>query len=150
MSQGPLEFDDDITVSATTGAEGFRTEIDAAGHALVGDEPASVGGTDAGPSPYDLLAAALASCTTITLQLYARRKELPLTRVTVGVRHNKIHARDCADCETRVGRVDEFKRQIALEGDLDEAARRRLLEIADLCPVHRTLNKEVRIVTTLA
>ncbi len=136
-------------VTATTGEEGFLTDIDAAGHALLADEPVDVGGADAGPSPYGLLSAALASCTSMTLQLYARRKELPLTRTTVEVRHRKIHARDCAECETIEGRIDEFTRRIGLEGDLDDAARQRLLQIADRCPVHQTFSKEVRILTSL-
>ncbi len=151
MSQEPTLFNgDEGAVTATTGEEGFLTDIDAAGHALLADEPAMVGGTDAGPSPYELLSAALASCTTMTLQLYARRKELPLTRVTVRIHHTRIHARDCAECETKEGRIDEFKRQIVLEGELDDGARQRLLEIADRCPVHQTLSREVRILTTLA
>ncbi len=136
-------------VTATTGEEGFLTEIDAAGHALLADEPIDVGGADAGPSPYDLLSAALASCTSMTLQLYARRKDLPLTRATVQVHHRKIHARDCAECDTNEGRIDEFTRRIVLEGDLDDAARQRLLEIADRCPVHQTFSKKVRILTSL-
>ncbi len=151
MTQEPAPCsNNEGTVTARTGEQGFLTAIDAAGHALLADEPASIGGTDAGPSPYDLLSAALASCTSMTLQLYARRKKLPLTRATVRVIHGKIHARDCAECETKEGRIDEFKRQIVLHGDLDDDARQRLLEIADRCPVHRTLSEEVRIVTTLA
>ena len=150
MSQVPPPFGgDEGAVTASTGEEGFLTEINAAGHALLGDEPAAVGGTDAGPSPYDLLSAALASCTSMTLQLYARRKEFPLIRVTVSVRHTRIHTRDCAECETKEGWIDEFQRQIALEGDLDDDARQRLLAIADRCPVHQTLTKEVRILTSL-
>ena len=151
MTQEPAAFNgDEGAVTATTGEEGFRTAIDAAGHALLADEPVDAGGADARPSPYDLLSAALASCTSLTLHLYARRKELPLTRATVQVRHSKIHARDCAECATKKGRIDEFTRRIVLEGDLDDAARQRLLEIADRCPVHQTLSKEVRILTSLA
>jgi uncharacterized OsmC-like protein len=137
-------------VLASTGPMVYRTEIDAAGHALIADEPVALGGTDAGPSPYDLLASALASCTSMTLQLYARRKGLELTEVNVRVEHAKIHATDCEDCETKVGRIDQFKRRISLEGEIDAAARQRLLEIADLCPVHRTLSSEVQILTELA
>ncbi len=136
-------------VTARTGSGGFYTEIDAAGHPLVADEPVSVGGDDAGPSPYDLLSAALASCTTMTLQMYARRKGLALTNVTSRIQHARIHARDCENCETEVGRIDQFNQTIVLEGNLDESARRRLLEIADLCPVHRTLETEVEILTEL-
>jgi len=136
---------DDDAVTATTVSGGFRTEIDAAGHPLVADEPRSVGGTDLGPSPYDLLGAALASCTTMTLQMYARHKKLDLERATVRVEHGKIHAKDCEDCETTEGRIDEFVREITLEGDLDEDQRQRMLAIADKCPVHRTLHGEVKV-----
>lgn len=133
-------------VSAATVAGGFHTVIDAQGHALVADEPASVGGTNAGPTPYGLLAAALASCTSMTLQMYARHKKLPLDEAVVTVRHEKIHAEDCEHCETRDGRIDRFDRDIALIGTgLDEATRARMLEIADRCPVHRTLESEVEI-----
>jgi putative redox protein len=136
-------------VLARTGATGFLTELNAAGHAFVADEPVSVGGEDAGPSPYDLLGSALASCTSMTLQLYARRKELTLDNVTVRVEHSRVHAEDCASCETKTGKVDQFKRVISLDGELDDASRQRLLEIADRCPVHRTLSSEIRIVTEL-
>jgi uncharacterized OsmC-like protein/pimeloyl-ACP methyl ester carboxylesterase len=137
------------TVTASTGSDGFRTAVNAAGHVLTADEPVDVGGQNSGPSPYDLLGAALASCTSMTLQVYARGKKLDLHHVTTDVEHAKIHARDCEECETREGKVDEFIRHIRLEGNLDEKTRARLLEIADRCPVHKTLINEVRIVTTL-
>jgi len=143
------EHDTAVTV-ATTPAGTFRTDIVAAGHALVADEPESVGGTNLGPSPYDLLGAALASCTTMTLQLYARHKKLDLESVSVAVRHDKLHASDCEDCETREGKLDEFRRELTLVGDLDDATRQRMLEIADKCPVHRSLHGEVKVRTALA
>lgn len=137
-------------VIATTRIDGFRTTIDAAGHSLIADEPASVGGTNEGPSPYDLLAAALASCTTMTLKMYASHKGIDMQTVTVTVRHSKIHAKDCADCETETGRIDEFERDIAIEGNLDDAQTERMLQIADRCPVHRTLDGEIKVRTRLA
>ena len=139
----------DDTVSRT-GANGFRTDIVAAGHALVADEPARYGGTDEGPSPYDLLSAALASCTSMTLQMYARRKGLDLESATVRISHSKIHASDCEDCESSSGKIDEFRKEITLTGNLDESQRQRLLEIADMCPVHRTLHGEIKVRTELA
>ncbi len=134
-------------VVATTGADGFRTTIRAHGHPLVADEPAAVGGTNAGPSPYGLLASALASCTSMTLQMYARRKGLALESASVAVRHAKIHAQDCEHCETQTGKIDRFDRVIAMTGDLSAEERSRLLEIADRCPVHRTLTGEIEIRT---
>ena len=136
--------------AAQTRADGFRTELVAGGHALIADEPASVGGTDAGPSPYDLLSAALAACTSMTLKMYASRKKLGLESATVRVSHGKIHAKDCEDCESKEGRIDQFERELVLEGNLSDAERQRMLEIADRCPVHRTLHAEVRVRTALA
>jgi uncharacterized OsmC-like protein len=119
-------------------------------HRLVADEPHSVGGDDAGPNPYELLLMSLGACTSMTLRLYARRKQLPLTRVAVRLRHARIHAVDCAECETKTGFIDRIDRDIVLEGPLDAEQRKRLLEIADMCPVHRTLTSEISIVTKLA
>jgi putative redox protein len=123
----------------------FRVSINADGHRFEGDEPEKYGGTDSGPSPYDLLSAALASCTAMTLNMYARRKRLPLESVRVDVQHGKIHARDCADCASDDGKIDRFIRIIHLQGELGPEQRRRLLEIADRCPVHRTLHSEIDI-----
>ncbi|MBL8659169.1 MAG: alpha/beta fold hydrolase [Rhodospirillales bacterium] len=118
-------------------------------HSLLADEPVDFGGTDTGPSPYDLLLAALGACTTMTMRLYAGRKGLALERASVMLRHGKIHAEDCANCETKAGRIDRIVREITLEGDLDEDARAKLLEIADKCPVHQTLHGKVLVETTL-
>lgn len=137
-------------VIARTEASGFRTELDAAGHRLVADEPEGYGGTNTGPTPYDLLSAALASCTTMTLRMYADRQQLDLESATARVRHTRIHAKDCADCESDEGKVDEFQRSVTLEGDLSEETRQRLLEIANRCPVHKTLHGTIRIRTKLA
>jgi putative redox protein len=111
----------------------------------VADEPSGVGGTDAGPTPYDYLLGALGSCTAMTLRMYADRKEWPLDSVTVRLSHGKIYADDCANCETETGKIDRIEREIELEGDLDDAQREKLLEIADKCPVHRTLTSETII-----
>lgn len=124
---------------------GYTTDIITGNHRLTADEPASVGGNDFGPTPYDLLNTALGACTGMTLRMYADRKKWDLKGVKVHLDHNKIYAKDCADCETSDGKVDEISRIIELEGDLDEAQRKRLMEIADKCPVHRTLHNEVKI-----
>ncbi|OLT05868.1 osmotically inducible protein C [Pseudonocardia sp. CNS-004] len=116
-------------------------------HHLVADEPVPVG-DDTGPTPYDLLLAALGACTAMTLRLYAQRKHWPLDDVTVSLRHSRIHAEDCANCETQAGMLDRIERVIQLDGDLDDDQRKRLLEIADRCPVHRTLQSEIVIDTT--
>ena len=137
-------------VAATTLGGAFRTEINAAGHPIVADEPRSVGGTGEGPTPYDLLSASLASCTSMTLMMYARHKGIELDSVTVRVSHDKIHAKDCEDCESPGGRIDEFRRELDIRGTLTDEQRQRMLDIADRCPVHRTLHGEVKVRTTLA
>ena len=129
--------------------EGLVQEIDAGRHHLRSDEPVDKGGTDGGPDPYALLCGALGACTSMTLRMYARTKGWPLDAVTVLVRHEKIYAVDCADCETRDSRIDRLQREISLHGALDTAQRKRLLEIADKCPVHRTLTSKIRIETRL-
>ena len=136
-------------VVARTHIDSFTTELLAAEHPLIADEPTAVGGNNKGPSPYDLLSAALASCTSMTLKMYAAHKELALRSVTVRVKHAKVHAKDCADCESAAGKIDEFHREIVLVGQLSDDEQRRLLEIADKCPVHRTLLGEIKIRTEL-
>jgi putative redox protein len=125
----------------------FQQDIISGAHRLIADEPADAGGLDSGPGPYDLLLAALGACTSMTLRLYADRKGLPLTHVQVRLRHGRIYATDCAECETKEGMIDRIERVITLEGDLDASQRARLMEIADKCPVHRTLTSEVDIRT---
>ena len=139
----------DNRVTARTGTEGYRTEIFAGGYSLIADEPENYGGEGLGPSPYDLLQASLGACTTMTLQMYARRKQWPLQSAVVRLRHEKIHAKDCEDCEEKNGKIDRFEREVELEGDLSTEQRRRLLEIAERCPVHKTLHGEVEVRTRL-
>jgi putative redox protein len=138
------------TVIVTDAGTGKYTQrITSGRHVLVADEPASASGDGAGPSPYELLLAALGTCTAMTLRMYADRKGIPLQRTTVRLRHGRIHAQDCADCETGKGMLSEITRDIRLEGQLDAEQRARLLMVADRCPVHRTLTSEIVIRTTL-
>jgi putative redox protein len=125
----------------------FQQEITAGRHRFLADEPVAAGGLDSGPGPYDLLLAALGACTSMTLRLYAERKKLPLARTRVRLRHSRIYAADCAECETKEGMLDRIERIITLEGELDAEQRQRLIEIADKCPVHRTLTSEINIRT---
>lgn len=133
-----------------TEVSGFVQTIRARKHRLAADEPVEVGGTDTGPNPYELLLAALGACTSMTLRLYANLKKLPLERVRVKLLHSKIHALDCAQCESREGKIDQIERVIELVGPLTEEQRARLLEIANRCPVHRTLESEIHIPTRLS
>jgi len=130
--------------------EGLTQRIVAGRHEWRADEPAALGGADAGPTPYDLLLASLGACTSMTLRMYARRKGWPLESIAVRLLHDRIHASDCEDCETKDGRIDRIEKVLALRGELDDGQVERLLEIADRCPVHRTLTNEKRIVTRLA
>jgi putative redox protein len=145
---GAAAGDDRIHVEET-GGSAFTVSVRAGRHRWLADEPAAVGGADAGPSPYDLLVAALGACTAMTLRMYARQKQWPLNRVRVLLKHAKIHAADCEHCETASGKIDRIEREITFDGALDDGQRLRLLEIADKCPVHRTLHGEVDIVTRL-
>jgi len=138
-----------VVVSETREAK-FTEAIAAGHHALRADEPEAYGGLDSGPSPYDLLVAGLGACTAMTMRMYADLKRIPLVRATVRLKHDKIYAADCGDCETKEGKIDRIDREIELEGDLDDAQRAKLLEIADKCPVHRTLHSEIDIRTKLA
>jgi putative redox protein len=128
----------------------FQQTISTGPHHLLADEPVSAGGEDTGPGPYDFLLASLGACTSMTMRMYADRKSLPLERITVTLKHQKIHAEDCAECETKAGMLDQIDRVIAMEGALDAEQRKKLMEIADKCPVHRTLTSEIRIVTQAA
>ena len=130
-----------------TGGGKFQQEILSGPHRFLADEPVNVGGLDSGPGPYNLLLAGLGACTSMTLRLYADNKKLPLERVSVRLTHNKIHAEDCLNCETKEGKIDRIDRNITLEGAVSAEDRKRLLEIADKCPVHRTLESEIEIRT---
>jgi uncharacterized OsmC-like protein/fermentation-respiration switch protein FrsA (DUF1100 family) len=128
----------------------FQQTISVGPHRMQADEPAAAGGADTGPGPYDFVLAGLGACTSMTMRLYADRKSLPLERVTVTLQHSKIHAEDCAECETKEGLLDQIDRVITMEGALDAKQRKKLMEIADKCPVHRTLTSEIHIVTRAA
>jgi putative redox protein len=136
-----------VTV-AEMGTGTYTQQITAGQHRLVADEPQPIG-DDAGPTPYDLLLAALGACTSMTIRMYANRKGWPLERVRVTLRHSRIHAKDCANCETTDGWIDHIDRSIELTGDLDDTQRQRLLLIAERCPVHQTLTSEVDVATSL-
>jgi putative redox protein len=136
------------TVTVTEAGTGTYTQqITLGNHRLVADEPRPIG-DDAGPTPYDLVLAGLGACTSMTLRMYANRKGWPLDEVRVTLRHSRIHAEDCAHCETTKGWVDHIDRDIELVGALDDSQRQRLLQIADQCPVHQTLTSEIDIATT--
>jgi uncharacterized OsmC-like protein len=128
-------------------AAGFAQEIHIGSHHLRADEPLEAGGADSGPSPYGLLLAALGSCTSMTVAMYARRKAWPLESVTVKLSHSRIHAVDCAECETKAGMLDRIELEIQLHGTLTAEQHAKLIEIAGKCPVHRTLKSEIDIRT---
>lgn len=140
---------DGEVVVREAGTGRYAQQVTANGHSWAAGEPESVGGDDSGPSPYDLLLSALGACTSITLRMYAERKGWDLRGVTVALRHDRVHADDCASCETKTGQLDRIVREIAVEGDLDGEQRKSLLAIADRCPVHRTLQSEIVIESDL-
>ncbi|TXG81737.1 MAG: alpha/beta fold hydrolase [Sphingomonadales bacterium] len=145
----PPQTEPGETIVQESGLGRYAQAIRSDGHLLTADEPESVGGDDLGPDPYDLLLSSLGACTSMTMRMYAQRKGLRLEQASVRLRHRKIHASDCTDCETKEGLVDEMTREITLVGDLSADERAKLLEIADKCPVHRTLHSEVRVTTRL-
>ena len=149
MTTGNDAASSEGTVTVTeTGTGTYTQQITAGHHRLLADEPQPIG-DDAGPSPYDLLLAALGACTSMTVRMYANRKAWPLEQVRVTLRHSRIHAEDCAQCETTNGLIDHIDRDIELVGGLDDTQRQRLLGIANRCPVHQTLTSEVDIATSL-
>ena len=135
---------------AESEARPYGQRITIGGHELRADEPTTAGGADTGPTPYDLVLAGLGACTSMTVRMYADRKGWPLRQVSVMLRHQRIHAKDCEVCETDTGLLDHIEREVRLDGDLTDEQRAKLLYIADRCPVHRSLNSEVVITTTSA
>ncbi len=139
-------IDDELfRIRVQIGKTGFTSEVTAGRHSLRADEPKDVGGTDTGPTPYDLLLAALGSCTAMTLRMYADRKGWPLEGATIELGHDRVHARDCEACETETGYIPRITKRVTLSGPLDAAQHERLLEIGDRCPVHRALTSEIVI-----
>lgn len=146
----PAAGEEGVVTVAETGGGRYQNRVTSGAHSLLADEPEAVGGNGSGPGPYDLLAAALGACTSMTLRMYAERKGWAMAPVSVRLTHEKIHASQCAECETREGKIDRIERVITLDPALDAEQRQRLLEIADKCPVHRTLHSENQIITRLA
>ncbi len=145
-TSAPEETPRQVVVRETRNSK-FQQTVAIGPHHLIADEPVAAGGEDTGPGPYDYLLAGLGACTSMTMRLYADRKSLPLDRVTVTLRHSKIYAKDCEECETHEGMLDQIDRVIHMDGTLDPEQRKKLMEIADKCPVHRTLESEIRILT---
>lgn len=146
--ESDLSSHNQVVVRSEEG-EGFTTHIKAGNHRMIADEPASVGGNNFGPTPYDYVTAGLGACTAMTMRMYAARKKWDLQSVTVHLEHGKRHSNDCENCEESAAKIDHFDRVIEMEGNLDEAQKKRLLEIADKCPVHRTLHAEIKVITHL-
>ncbi|PHQ72199.1 MAG: osmotically inducible protein C [Sneathiella sp.] len=144
-----LKADENSTVVVEAGTSKFAQKIDSTGHPMRADEPFHVGGSNTGPTPYDLLVSGLGACTSMTVRMYADRKKWPLEQVAVRLSHKKIHAEDCAECEGATGKIDQIDKEIELKGDLTTEQKTRLLEIADRCPVHQTLHSHVQINTRL-
>jgi putative redox protein len=145
----PSSIPEPSVVIRATGS-GYAQEIVAGQHRLKADEPCSTGGTDSGPTPYELLLAALGACTSITVGMYARRKNWPLEGIVVHLKHSKVHAEDCFECHTEAGMLDRIDCELELQGSLTPEQRLRLLDIAEKCPLHRTLTSEIEIRSRLA
>ena len=138
------------SITVTIGTDHYHTEISAGNHELVADEPQSAGGTDHGPDPYALLLSALGACKAITVRMYADRKQWPLERLELTLTHERVHANDCEDCEHEDGLISVIECHVAPHGDLSDEQRARLLEIADKCPVHKTITGPNHVRTRLA
>jgi putative redox protein len=143
-----LETEQEVVASLDSG-DGFTTQMKVGSHYFTADEPTSYGGNNFGPSPYQLVSAGLSACTAMTIQMYAKRKKWPLKNVEVHTTYQKLHAADCENCESTEAKIDTFQRAIKLTGDLGDKEIARIMEIADKCPVHRTLKSEIRISTKL-
>ena len=143
------ELETDHEVMANLGATGYTTQIIAGNHHLLADEPIKVGGSDLGPNPYELVSSGLAACTSMTIHMYARRKEWKVENVETHVSYSKKHAEDCENCENDKAKIDHFEREVSIKGDLDEKQLKRLMQIADKCPVHKTLSSQAKITTKL-
>ena len=150
MMPGPDMMPIDGVLVAETRNGKFQQSVIAGPHRYLADEPVSAGGDGSGPGPYDYLLAALGACTSMTIRMYADLKKIPLARVAVALKHDKIHAKDCEECETREGKIDRIDLRIKLDGDLTSEQREKLLAIAGKCPVHRTLQSEIQIRTAMA
>lgn len=148
-SAAPETADDNTVRVVESGNNGLAQKIYDGKHELVADEPSDLGGANAGPTPYGYLLAALGACTTMTLRIYAARKKIPLKRASVSLRHEKTHAKDCAECGEKGGKIDLIERELVLEGDLTGEQRAELLAVADKCPVHKTLRGMAEINTVL-
>ncbi|MGK7389338.1 MAG: bifunctional alpha/beta hydrolase/OsmC family protein [Candidatus Cyclobacteriaceae bacterium M2_1C_046] len=149
MPDERVDIKSEKRVLTRTGDDGYTTLVKTGQHKFLSDEPESVGGTDLGPTPYDLLVAALGTCTGMTLRMYADRKKWPLEEIRVHLQHDKLHAEDCDKCDEKNPKIDRIERIIEVIGDLDDKQRQRLLEIADKCPVHNTLHNKIEVVSKL-
>ena len=147
-AQGPLKSKHQV-VASLDNEDGFTTPMKVGNHYLTADEPTEVGGNDYGPSPYELVSAGLSACTAMTVQMYARRKGWEVKNIEVHTSYSKDHAHDCEHCESDAAKIDTFHREIKLTGNLEEKQVKRILEIADKCPVHRTLHSETQVITRL-
>jgi uncharacterized OsmC-like protein len=143
------ELETDHEVMANLGKSGYTTQIVAGKHHLIADEPIKAGGNDLGPNPYELVSSGLAACTSMTIHMYARRKEWKVENVETHVNYSKKHAQDCEDCENDMAKIDSFDRLISIKGELDDKQIDRLMQIADKCPVHKTLSAKAQINTKL-
>ncbi len=141
-------FEKGVTKVIAPNADGFLCTVNTNGHLLLADEPLKLGGSNLGAAPFDLLSSALGVCTAMTLNMYARHKQLAVDTVKVSIKHQKVSASECESCETGTGKIDRFERSISITGDITDAQRERMMQIADRCPVHKTLHSEIEVITS--